>query len=130
MQEKKSQKTPGATTRRVFSSNLTTPGMSFAAVLQGKTEEQQQPRLHQVAVAGLATVEPRVPTALPQHEQQTTDESVWATNVNRLPLDKILRVVVMVAQQIMTEFNGAVLEEAKIVAVTKIVLHLMEKNGH
>jgi hypothetical protein len=27
-------------------------------------------------------------------------------------------------------FNGAMLEEAKIVAVTKIVLYLMEQNGH
>jgi hypothetical protein len=30
----------------------------------------------------------------------------------------------------MTEPNGAVLEEAKILAITKIVLNLMEKNGH
>jgi hypothetical protein len=30
----------------------------------------------------------------------------------------------------MTEFNGAVLEEAKIVAIRKIVLNLMEQNGH
>jgi hypothetical protein len=37
-------------------------------------------------------------------------------------------VVVIVVQQIMTEFNGAVLEEAKVVAITKIVLNLMEKN--
>jgi hypothetical protein len=29
----------------------------------------------------------------------------------------------------MTEFNGAVLGEAKIMAVTKIVLNLMEQNG-
>jgi hypothetical protein len=31
----------------------------------------------------------------------------------------------MVVQQIMTEFNGAVLEEAKIMDITKIVLNLM-----
>jgi hypothetical protein len=30
----------------------------------------------------------------------------------------------------MTEFNGAVLEEAKIMAIAKIVLNLMEQNGH
>jgi hypothetical protein len=42
----------------------------------------------------------------------------------------MLRVVVAVVQQIMTEFNGAVLEEAKIVAITKIILNLMEQNGH
>jgi hypothetical protein len=33
MQKKKSQRTPRTTTGRVFSSNLTTPGMSFAAAL-------------------------------------------------------------------------------------------------
>jgi hypothetical protein len=41
MQKKKSQRTPRTTTGRVFPSNLTTPGMSFAAALRGKTEEQQ-----------------------------------------------------------------------------------------
>jgi hypothetical protein len=38
----------------------------------------------------------------------------------------MLKVVVTVVQQIMTEFNGAVLEGA----ITKIVLILMEQNGH
>jgi hypothetical protein len=42
----------------------------------------------------------------------------------------MLRVVVTVVKQIMTEFNGSLLEEAKILAITKIVLHLMEQNGH
>jgi hypothetical protein len=79
-----------------------------------------------VAVAGPATTEPRVPEALSQHEQQTTE----APNTNSLPLDKMLKVVVMVVQQIMTEFNGAASEEAKIVAITKIVLNLMEQTGH
>jgi hypothetical protein len=46
-----------------------------------------------------------------------------------LPLDKTLRAVIAVVQHFMTEFNGAVLDEAKIVAVTKIVLNLMEQNG-
>jgi hypothetical protein len=53
-------------------------------------------------------MEPKVPAALPQEEQQTTDQSVWASNINSLSLDKMLKVVVMVVQQIMTEFNGAV----------------------
>jgi hypothetical protein len=39
----------------------------------------------------------------------------------------MLRVVVMVVQKIMTESNDAVLEEAKILAITKIILNLMEK---
>jgi hypothetical protein len=42
----------------------------------------------------------------------------------------MLRVVVAVVQQIMTESNGAMLEEVKIVAITKIVLNLMEQKGH
>jgi hypothetical protein len=33
-------------------------------------------------------------------------------------------------QQIMTELNGAVSEEDKIVAITKIVLNIMKQNGH
>jgi hypothetical protein len=30
----------------------------------------------------------------------------------------------------MTEFNGAMTEEEKIVAITKIVSNLMKQNGH
>jgi hypothetical protein len=41
----------------------------------------------------------------------------------------MLKVVVTVVQHIMTEFNGAVLEEAKILDITKIVLNLIEQNG-
>jgi hypothetical protein len=62
-------------------------------------QEQQQPQSHQGA--GPATMEPRVPEALPQHEQLTTGQSLRATNVNSLHLDKMLRVVVAVVQQIM-----------------------------
>jgi hypothetical protein len=53
-------------------------------------------------------MEPRVPAALPQHEQQTTGQSVRAPNVNSLHLNKMLKVVVAVVQQIMKEFNGGV----------------------
>jgi hypothetical protein len=42
----------------------------------------------------------------------------------------MLKVVVAVAQQIMTEFNGSVLEEAKIVVISTIFLNLMEQNSH
>jgi hypothetical protein len=40
----------------------------------------------------------------------------------------MLKTEVTVIQQIMTECNGAVLEEAKIVAITKSVLNLMENS--
>jgi uncharacterized paraquat-inducible protein A len=43
---------------------------------------------HQVAVSCPATMEPRVPAALPQHEQQTTGQPVRAPNVNTLYLEK------------------------------------------
>jgi hypothetical protein len=76
-----------------------TPGMSFAAALRGKTGEQQQPRTHQVA--GPDTMEPRVPAALPQHEQQKAGQSVQAPNVNSLSLDKLLKAVVTVTQQLL-----------------------------
>jgi hypothetical protein len=38
--------------------------------------------------------------------------------------------VVTVVQQIITDFNGAVSEEDKVVAITKIVLNLMKHKGH
>jgi hypothetical protein len=41
-----------------------------------------------------------------------------------------MMIVVTVVQQIMTEFSGAVSEEDKIVAITKIVLNLMKQDGH
>jgi hypothetical protein len=124
MQKKKSQRTPRTTTGRLISSKLRTPGMSFAEALRAKTEEQQQSQTQQVA--GTATMEHRVPVALPQQEQQKAGQSVWVPNVNSLSLDKLLKVAVTVVQQIMTESNGAVLEEA----ITIIVINLMEQNGH
>jgi hypothetical protein len=41
----------------------------------------------------------------------------------------MLRVVIVV-EQIMTEFNGAMSEEAKIVDTTKIALNLMKHNDY
>jgi hypothetical protein len=107
--------------------NLTTPGLSFATALRGKTEKQLQPQTHQAVVTGPATIEPRVPAALPQHEQQTTGQSVRAPNVNSLPLDKMSKIVVTLVQQIMTE---SVLVKAKLLAISEIVLNLIEQNGH
>jgi hypothetical protein len=46
MQKKKLQRTPRTIVGMVFSSNLTTPGLSFVAALQGRTEEQQQLQTH------------------------------------------------------------------------------------
>jgi hypothetical protein len=74
-------------------------------------------------------MELRVPVALPQQEQQKAGHSFRAPNINSLSQDKILKVVVTVVQQIMTESIGAMLEAARILAITKIVLNLMEQNG-
>jgi hypothetical protein len=123
MEKKMSQRAPGTTTARVFSSNRTSQSMSFTAALCGKTEEQQQPQTHQVTKACPATMETMVPAALPQHKQRTTGQSVQAPNANSSSLDKMLKAVVTVVQQIMTESNGAVLEEGKILAITRIVLN-------
>jgi hypothetical protein len=62
-------------------------------------------------------------------QQQKAGQSVRAPTVNSQPLDNMLRVVTVV-KQIMTELNGAVSEEEKIVAITEIVLNLLNQNGH
>jgi hypothetical protein len=111
----------------VFSSNLTTPGVSFAAALRGSTAQQQQPQARQVPVADPST---EVKLSTPASgQQQNVGESVRARTVNSQPLDNMLRVVTVV-QRIMSEFNGAVSEEDKIVAITNIVLNFMNQNGH
>jgi hypothetical protein len=47
-EDKKSQRTPKITTGRVFSSNYSTLGLSFAAALQNNMEQQQLPQPRQV----------------------------------------------------------------------------------
>jgi hypothetical protein len=100
--------------------------VSFSTALRGWTEEEQQPQDTSGDSGRYRYNGAQVPAALPQHEQQTTGQSVRAPKVNSVPLDNMLRVV----EQIMTELNGAVLEEAKILVITKIVLNLMKQNGH
>jgi hypothetical protein len=41
----------------------------------------------------------------------------------------MFKVVAMIFQQMMTEFNGAESEEDRIVNVTKIILKLIKQNG-
>jgi hypothetical protein len=127
LQKKKSQRTPKTTTGRVYFSNITTPGVSFVAALRGGTAQKQQPQARQVPVADPpAQVKLSTPAS---GQQQNAGQSVRGRTVNRKPLDNMLRVVTVV-QQIMTEFNGAVSEEDKIVVITKIVLNRMNQNGH
>jgi hypothetical protein len=123
LQRKKSQKSPKTTMGSVFSSTLTAPGVSFVVALRGSRKQHQRPPAFQVPAA---VEKPSAPASV---RQQETGQSVPATNVNSLPLDNMLRVITVV-QQITTEFNGAVSEEAKVVAITKTVLNLMKQNGH
>jgi hypothetical protein len=45
-----------------------------------------------------------------------------------LPLDNSVLGIIIVVQQCVTESNGAVSEEEKIVVSTKIILNLMKQN--
>jgi hypothetical protein len=67
-----------------------------------------------------------VPAAV---QGQETGQSVQAPNVSSHPSDNMLKVVTVV-QQIMTQVSGAVSQQEKIMAITKIVLTLMNQDGH
>jgi hypothetical protein len=112
----------------VFSTKLTTPGVSFATALNGNPEDQRQPPARQVPVAAPVTAEPRAIKPLRQQKQQPTGQSVQAPLVNSQPIANMLKVVTDV-QQIMTEVSGAQSQE-QIVVITKIVLKLMNHIGH
>jgi hypothetical protein len=58
---------------------------------------------------------------------QATGQSVQAPNVNSESLDMIR--AFSVVEQIMAELKGAASEEAKFVALTKIVFKFMKENG-
>jgi hypothetical protein len=77
-----------------------------------------------------ATVgEMSVPPSLRHNQQQVTSHSVQASNVKTSSLNDMFKVLVMVFQQIITELDGAKLEEDRIVAITKIVLKVVKQNG-
>jgi hypothetical protein len=126
LQKKKLQRAPKTTTGRVFSSVRTTLGVSFAAALRGSGDQyQSQPQKSQVPVAPPPTTRQniRAPTLQP------TGQSVQAPLVSSQPFKNMLKVVTVV-QRIMTEVSGALSQEEQIVAITKIVLKLMNQNGH
>jgi hypothetical protein len=128
MQKRKSQRTPKTTTGRVFSSNRTTPGLSFAAALRTNTGEQQRPQPTPTTdAAPVELQQTRAPPPL-QQRLQHAGQSVQAPSVNSASLDNMFRVA-SVVQQIMTGLNDAVSEEQKIVAITKSVMKLMNSNG-
>jgi hypothetical protein len=93
----------------------------------GSTQKEQQQQEPQFPLAARWAAEKQSVPAPVQPQQ--SGQSVCTQNVNSQTLDNMLRVVTVV-QQIMTEFNGAVSEQEKIVAITKIFLNLMKHNGH
>jgi hypothetical protein len=95
-------------------------------MLRSNTQQQQQPQPPPVAQACLATVEEMSAPSL--EAQPTSTASVQAPNANSSSLNDMFKEVVMAFQQIMTELNGAESEEARVVAITKILLKLMKKN--
>jgi hypothetical protein len=64
-----------------------------------------------------------------RQNQQQVHQSFQTSNVNSSVLNDIFNVVATTSQKIMTELNGAESEEDRIMAVTKIVLKLMNHNG-
>jgi hypothetical protein len=110
MLRRKPQRTPKTTTGKVFSTKLTSPSVFFAAALRDKTDEQRQIPARQVPIADSATMEPSGPAPFLQHNQQPRGQLVRATNVNSVSLGKMLKLVLTVIQQIMSEYNGALLE--------------------
>jgi hypothetical protein len=117
LKKNKSQRAPKITTGKVFSPVLTTSGVSFAEALRGSADKQRHQACH-VPTAGPPTTE-KQSVSSPASEQKS-DQSVRAPIVNSQPLDNMLRVVTVV-QQIMTEWNCALSEDGKIVAITKTV---------
>jgi hypothetical protein len=92
----------------VFSSNLTTPGVSFAAALRGGAA-QQQPQARQVPEETPPHAPAKVSTPDPG-DQQKSGQSVRIQTLSSQHLDSLLRAITVV-QQIMTEINVAVSEE-------------------
>jgi hypothetical protein len=109
MGKKKPQVTPRIPSGRVFSSKPVKPNLSFEAALRGQAVIQPQ----QEAAANSTS------TSGTKANVQATGQSIQAPNVNSGSLDMIR--AFSVVEQIMAELKGAACEEAKFVALAKIV---------
>jgi hypothetical protein len=121
---KKFQGNRKTTTTRMFSSNFTTPTVSFAAALQGISEQDKRYNLCQEEVPVTNKHE-----GTKKEQMHETDQSVRAPTVSSLPLDNMYKVATVV-QQSMTEFSNAEREEATTMDVVKLVSFIMKQNGH
>jgi hypothetical protein len=127
LQKKKLQRPPKPTTGKVFSSKTVTPGVSFAAAFRDGASQEQRPLPRHLPVT--VPPEARKSSVPVPAQQQKRCQSVQASHVSSQPFDNMLKVVTVV-QQIMTDVSGAQSQEEQIVAITKIVLKLMNQNGH
>jgi hypothetical protein len=91
LQKRKSQRRPKTTTGRVFSSNLTTSGISFAAALRGSIAQQQRPQARQIPVADPSSGEKPMSLLLNSNKKPVS-QSVRAAIVNSQPLDNMVRI--------------------------------------
>jgi hypothetical protein len=112
---------------RTLSSNYVTPGQSFAAAL--RRNPGQQPPIRQAQLEQGTAAEPMREPPPAAQQAKPAGQPVQTSNVNSVSLDHMFKVATVV-QQITTELNGAVSEEEKIVAITKIVLNLMKRDDH
>jgi hypothetical protein len=112
----------------VLSSRLTNLGVSFAEALRAN-KQQQQTSHHVPQAANSRVAEMGTPAPVMENQQhKESGQSAQASNVSSASLNNMFRVA-SVVQQIMTGLSDAVSEEEKIVAITKIVLQLMNSNG-
>jgi hypothetical protein len=125
MQKTKLQRTPKTKTGRVFSSNLTTPGggapgqdrgTAASDTSSGSGTSRHNGNQGPCGLTPTRTADNKSVSSGPKCKQFFSGQNVESSSNG--------------IQQIMTQFNGAVLEEAKILAITKIVSNLMEQNGH
>jgi hypothetical protein len=70
----------------MFTSKFTTTSRSFAAALQGNSEQRKRPHLRQDSVAGLIDHE-----SSENEQQQERGQLVRDPNINSLPSDDIVR---------------------------------------
>jgi hypothetical protein len=119
MRKKKPQGTPKNTTGRVLAAKFMNPSDSFAAKLQGHTDQKTNEEEN-----GSANKWDSIP---PNTKQQQTGQSVPALSVNSELEDNMIRVVIVI-RQIMREIKGAVSEKAKNMAITNIIYNLLQED--
>jgi hypothetical protein len=92
-------------TAEMFSSKFNTPSMSFTPAILSNSDLMKRPDLH-----------------------QERGQSIWDPTGNSSLSDDLLRATIVV-QHIMTELKNTDSEQLRIMAITKIALYLMNKNG-